>query len=46
MQAAGLAFALALPILIGVALLAACVRDAVRCHMAVARQPRAFVDRP
>ena len=28
MQAAGLAFALALPILIGVALLAACVRDA------------------
>lgn len=34
MQAAGLAFALALPILIGVALLAACVRDASRTREA------------
>ena len=34
MQAAGLAFALALPILIGVALLAACVRDASQAREA------------
>ena len=34
MQAAGLAFALALPMLIGVALLAACVREAPQAREA------------